>query len=363
MNVQSGPAGASSAKLTPRPPLWLFGWWAAGRVIVLVTALSTATAIRFRDSDGSWYREVARSGYLVVAGRWSDTAFFPFYPILLRAVHALGVGWDVVGPLVSNLALLFGLGLFYLLTRELFDADLARRAATYLAIFPLGYVFSMTYPESVVLVLVAAAPLAALRRRWWLAAICAAAATLARPEGIFIALPLAGIAWKQRRSLTNVQGGAALAAVLAPFAALASFSFYLGTIVHDPLAWSHAQSAWGRQFRISGAVQAFAHLPAALTQNPWLARDLACFFLYLGLLYAASRLGTPITWLAAAAAVVVLPVFTGTFQSLSRFGLLAPPLFWGLASLGKNPTANRALQAGSLLLLIVGTISVAYAFP
>lgn len=362
MNVHPSPAAAIRAKLTRRPPLWFFAWWAAGRVVVLVTALST-TAIRFDDSDGSWYRMVARSGYLVVAGRWSDTAFFPFYPIVLRLVHAVGVNWSVVGQLVSNLAFLVGLGFFYLLTRELFDADLARRAATYLAIFPLGYVFSMVYPESIVLVLLAAAPLAALRRHWWLAALCAAAATLARPEGLFVVLPLAGIAWKQRRALSTVQGGAALAAVLAPFAALVSLSFYLGSVVHDPLAWSHAERAWGRQLRVSGIVRAFTNLPSALTHNPWLIRDLACFFLYIGLLYAAFRLGTPTTWLAAAVAIVVLPAFTGTFQSLSRFGLLAPPLFWGLAWLGRAPRVNRALQAGSLLLLGVGTLSIAYLFP
>ena len=63
----------------------------------------------------------------------------------------------------------------------------------------------MTYPESVVLVLMMAAPLAALRRRWWLAAFCAGAAALARPEGLFLFLPLAAIAWRQRQSLSPAQ--------------------------------------------------------------------------------------------------------------------------------------------------------------
>jgi hypothetical protein len=332
-------------------------------VVVLVTAQLSASTFRFGHADGTWYRSVARSGYVVVAGHTSDPAFFPLYPILLRGVHALGVPWDVVGPLLSNVAFLVGLGLFYLLTRELFEANLARRAATYLAIFPLGYVFSMAYPESVVLVLIVAAPLAALRRRWWLAAFCAAAATLGRPEALFIALPLAGIAWKQQRSLSTAQGGAALTAVLAPFAALASYSFYLDTILDDPLAWSHAQHGWGRQFRITGVPHAFVHLSAALAHDPSLARDVASFFLYLGLLYAAWRVGTPPTWLAAAAIVVILPLFTGTFQSISRFGLLALPLYWGLASMGKNPKVNRALQTTLLLLLAAGTISIAYLFP
>ena len=221
----------------------------------------------------------------------------------------------------------------------------------------------MTYPESLVLVLITAAPLAALRRRWWLAAICAAAATLTRPEAVLLALPLAAIAWKQRRSLSTPEGGAALAAVLAPLAGIASYALYLDTTLHDPLAWSSAEYGWGRRFRISGAFHAFARLPATLAHNPWLTRDVLSFFFYLGLLYAAWRLRTPAAWLGAAAAIVILPLFSGSFQSLSRFGLLGLPVFWGLAAVGARPRVDRAVRACSIILLIAGTISIAYAWP
>ena len=282
---------------------------------------------------------------------------------MLRAVHAAGVGWGVAGPLLSNAALLAGLALFYALTREIFSDPFARRATTYLAIFPLGYVFSMAYPESVVLVLLTAAPLAALRRHWWLAAVCAGAAALARPEGLFLLVPLGGIAWQQRASLTPVQRGAALAAVLAPPAALVSYSLYLARVLHDPLAWSEAERAWGRRWRITGIFRAFEHIPAVVGHHPWLVRDVICFFGYLGLLYAARRVGTPLAWLAAGFAIVVLPVFTGAFDSIGRFGLLAPPLFWGLAGLTKDVRAERAVRVLCLALLVVGTVSLAYVFP
>jgi hypothetical protein len=345
------------------PPGWLFGWWALGRVVAIVTALAVNPSVWTLDRwDGRWYRMVARGGYLLVPGRQSDPAFFPLYPILLRTLHAAGLGWGIAGPLLSNLALLLGLGLFYLLSREIFSEQLARRATIYLAIFPLSYVFSMTYPESVVLVLLAAAPLAALRRHWWLAMACAGAAALARPEGLFLVFPLAGIAWQQRQSLSPAGRGAALGAVLAPVAALASYSLYLAAVLHDPLAWSQAERAWGRAFRISGAYEAFARLPAVLGQNPWLVRDVVFFFLYLGLLYAARRAGTPLPWLAAAAAIVVLPIFTGAFDSIGRFGLLAPPLFWGLAGLTRGES-ERIVRTVMLVLLVLGTASLAYVFP
>jgi hypothetical protein len=180
---------------------------------------------------------------------------------------------------------------------------------------------------------------------------------------LFLALPLAGIAWNQRQSLSPARRGAALAALLAPVGALLSYSLYLAAVLHDPLAWTQAERAWGRRFRIDGAYRAFAHLPGALGQNPWLVRDVVFFFLYLALLYAAWRVGTPLVWLAAAAAIVVVPIFTGAFDSIARFGLLAPPLFWGLAGLTGNPRTERIVRSLSLVLLVVATASLAYVFP
>ncbi len=363
MTVPPTTITASRGLALSPPPRWLLGWWGVGRILAIGTAFALRPSVWILDRwDGWWYRMVARGGYLLIPGRQSDPAFFPLYPIMLRILHAAGLGWGVAGPLLSNLALLLGLGLFYALTREIFSEPLARRATIYLAIFPLSYVFSMSYPESVVLVFLAAAPLAAFRRRWWLAALCAGAAALARPEGLFLVFPLAAIAWQQWGGLTPTRRGAALAAVLAPPAALASFSLYLANVLHDPFAWSEAERAWGRSFRIAGAFHALEHLPA-IANSPWLARDAVCFFLYLALLYAAWRVGTPYAWLAAGAAVVILPVFTGSFASIGRFGLLAPAPFWGLASLTSDARADRLVRALLLVLLVGGTASLLYVFP
>lgn len=359
-----GSSTAPRALAFPTPPRWLLGWWGLGRLVAIATALALKPSVWTLDRwDGRWYRMVARGGYLLVPGRQSDPAFFPLYPILLRILHSAGLGWGMAGPLLSNLAFLLGLGLFYLLSREIFSEPLARRATIYLAIFPLSYVFSMSYPESVVLVLLAAAPLAALRGRWWLAMFCAGAAALARPEGLFLVFPLAAIAWEQRESLSPAIRGVALGAVLAPVAALSSYSLYLATVLQDPLAWTQAERAWGREFRISGAYEAFTRLPATVGHTPWLVRDVVFFFLYLGLLYAAHRAGTPLAWLAAAAGIVVLPIFTGAFDSIARFGLLAPPLFWGLAGLTRSRRSEHLTRSLLLALLVLGTASLPYVFP
>ncbi|HZR94797.1 MAG TPA: hypothetical protein VFA56_03835 [Gaiellaceae bacterium] len=350
------------------------GWWAAGRAGVFAGAAALHVfgprGYVGRDEhahlfgvlaswDGRWYRLVAEHGYLFERGRQSDPAFFPLYPILMRLCHGAGLGYATAGTLLANGAFLAALFVFAALTRELFDERFAQRAVAYLAVFPSGLAFSMTYPESLVLLAVTGAALAAMRGRWGLAASLAAAAALGRPEALFVSLPLAGIAARSRGNR-----GLAAAAALAPFGALGGFALYLGVRLHDPLAWTHAEHAWGRRFTPLGFVRAFDGLPHAFDGNAWVVRDVAFCAVYLVLLAAAARAGTPRAWLAAGAAVVVLPLFSGSFVSLARFGLLAPAVVWGLAALGEGGRARgAAIGAVSLVLLAASTASLPYVFP
>src|SRR5207245_1648966 len=87
--------------------------------------------------DGRWYRTVVERGYLLLPGRQSDPAFFPLLPVLERTLHVVGLPFSVAGVVLANLGFLVGLLALYELGRELLPEQDARRAATYLAIFPL----------------------------------------------------------------------------------------------------------------------------------------------------------------------------------------------------------------------------------
>ena len=313
--------------------------------------------------DGRWYRMVAASGYLLVPGRQSDPAFFPLFPVIVRAGHGLGLGYSTSGLLLANVGFLAALAAFYALSEELLDETVARRATVYLAVFPFGYAFSMEYPESIVLALIALAALAGLRGRWGIAAACAGAAALARPEGLFVALPLLAIAWRQRHILTPARRGLALGAILAPAAAIASFSLYLGHTLGDPMAWSQAQRAWGRHFSPLGVVNAVEGLGRAFAHDAWIARDVVAVVLYLALLAAAARAHVPWPWLVSGAAIVVLPLFSGSFDSVGRFGLLAPAAFWGLGALGRDPRVHRLILVSSVPLLAAAIVTLPLHFP
>src|SRR5581483_1976286 len=183
----------------------IFVWWAGSRLLIFITVLLLTwlrtphgffSADAFEGPlrplgswDGRWYQAIAERGYFLVPGQQSDPAFFPLYSVILHALHAIGLPLLAAGVLFSNAMLLIGMLAVDQLGRSFLPRSEARRAAIYIGIFPLSYVFSMLYPQSLVLAATAIAAVAALHRRWTLAIAAAAVAGLTRPEGIFLALP------------------------------------------------------------------------------------------------------------------------------------------------------------------------------
>jgi hypothetical protein len=360
------------------PAREIVAWWVASRAIVLACVATLHWAdlpkgyLHHETSsvfgaltawDGRWYDQIARNGYLLVPGRQSDTAFFPFYPILLRLVSRLGLSYAAAGVVLSNLLLLAGLLVFYRLGRQFLPERDARRATIFAAIAPMGFAFSMVYPESLVFAGLAAAGLAALRGRWLLCAALAAAVTLARPQGALVVIPIAAAAKRAWPTLAPRARGLAAGAIAAPLAALVSVPLYTADILGSPFAWSRAERAWGRSFRWDGFVNAFGQLPARNGTDHWILRDALFCLAYLLLLAVALRAGVPRAWILAGGLMVLLPVETGSFISVARFGLLALPVFWGLAVLGRRSAVDWTLRVTCIALLAFLTLTMPLIFP
>jgi Dolichyl-phosphate-mannose-protein mannosyltransferase len=357
----------------------VLAWWAGSRAVVFGSALVLhlmreprgyfGPAI-FRPLfgpleawDGIWYRLIAVHGYLLVPGRQSDPAFFPLYPLLLKLVGATGIPIALAGLLLSNVLFLAALLAFDALSGELFDRELARRATLLLAVFPTTYVCSMVYPESLVLLAYALTGLFAVRGRWGACAIAAAVAALARPEGVLLALPILGCLVAQWRSLAPEQRGRGVGALLAGPAAALSYPLYLGWALHDPLAWSKAQTAWGRSFRLDGLYHAVTGITHELASQAWPYRDVLACLLALVLLGLARRAGVPWGWIALGVATVLLPLGSGSFESDARFALPALPIYWTLARLSRSRRVFSPVAAASLVLLAAGTVTLPLVFP
>ncbi len=72
--------------------------------------------------DSYWYLDIAQHGYQFTPDFPSNAAFYPLYPMAMRAVHGvLGMhgkndGWIIAGLIVSNVALVVALIYLRLLT-------------------------------------------------------------------------------------------------------------------------------------------------------------------------------------------------------------------------------------------------------
>src|SRR6478672_10587855 len=123
--------------------------WPHGKVPA--HAASTAHTLSILSYwDGVWYRTIAEQGYLLIPGRQSDPAFFPLFPIVLRALQGLGLSFLTTGILVANGAFVIGIVAFYELSKRVVPSEVARTSAMLAAFFPMSFVFSQTYPDTLV---------------------------------------------------------------------------------------------------------------------------------------------------------------------------------------------------------------------
>ncbi len=203
----------------------------------------------FAAWDSGWYFDIAKRGYYFHESQQSSVAFFPLYPMLMRAVAWPFGGTDraiwLAGIGISWAAFVLALIVLHRFTERVFGSrEAARRAVIYLAIFPFAMFFTRVYTESVFLLTTVLAISRAYDRRWVQAGLWGALATLCRPNGILIGLPLALMALDlQGKPLLRTLAGRAAALLPVPLA-LAGYSFYVYTLSGDPLGWLSAQANW-----------------------------------------------------------------------------------------------------------------------
>ena len=125
----------------------------------------------FAAWDSGWYFDIAKNGYRYSADGQSAIAFFPLYPLAMRAVAWTLGGSDrafwLAGILISCVAFTCALIALHRFTMRMFgDREVARRAVLYLAIFPFSFFFSRVYTESLFLLASVVAIASADEGRW-----------------------------------------------------------------------------------------------------------------------------------------------------------------------------------------------------
>jgi hypothetical protein len=213
--------------------------------------------------DSAWYLVIARYGYRPDLGHFTAarTAFFPLYPLGVRAVSWLGSPPVLAGVLISLGALALALyGIHRLAALELGSLDAARLAVLATAFAPMAFFLSAVYSESLYLALSVGVFWSAREGRWGLAGLLGGLAAATRSTGLVLLLPaLALYLYGPRRDRAPDRDGAhrllpryrvrADVAWLALIPiSVALFSLWLGLSGGDALAPFHSQQIWGRHF-------------------------------------------------------------------------------------------------------------------
>ena len=285
--------------------------------------------------DAWQYRQIAKEGY----DRSSRDAFFPLFPMLTRA---MGADFPLAGLIISNVALLLALWLLGAVAMHSGGtADDAGRAVFYLAFFPTSYFLSLPVTEGLFLALTLAATLLALRGRWLGAGVMGGLATATRLAGILL-VPLLLIIFLRRDDRPRAR---LLWLALVPCGLLA-FMAHLYRVTGDAFAFVHAQAQFGRTFSWH-ALTAQLHM----FSEPWnlVAVNVAAAAL---LVMAGLQLLVRREWAFGLYTVgsALLPLASGSFQSMARYAAVAFPLFLWLAARGRKPAWDRVIFAVSAVL-------------
>ena len=304
-----------------------------------------AIVLTVMNGDTWWYRSIAVSGYerRPFAPGPANWAFFPLYPLTVRL---LGGDFALSGMLVSHAALLGALLLLAPLTLACGGTEEdAARACFYLAFFPTAYFLSLPLPESLFLFLTVGAFAAAYRDRWWLAGLLGALATATRPAGGLLLPALALLAiergvWRR-----------ALAWLLPIPLGAAAFMLHLHRLTGNAFAFKGAQENWHRHASAPWTpLVDFLRHPGTLGE-PW-------NLLVLNFAAALLILSAALWWLARrqwslgayALLSLLLPLASGSLQSMARYAAVVFPLFIAMAFLGRRAAVDRAIVAVSIAL-------------
>jgi len=137
--------------------------------------------------DGVFYLSIADHSYNSAA----ISAFFPFYPLTIKAVGVVTGSSLIAGIAISLTSFAVALYLLHRLVTLELGAEHARTAVLVLAFFPTSLFFSAVYPEALLLALTIGAVYAARTGHWAWAGILGALSAATHNAGILVAIPIA----------------------------------------------------------------------------------------------------------------------------------------------------------------------------
>jgi hypothetical protein len=201
--------------------------------------------------DSGWYAAIAEGGYGYIPGRQSTIAFFPAYPLAMRAVALVTGNAFVAGFVVTVASGAAAAHLFFGWLRRRVDRPTAWAGLGALLLYPYAFfLYGAVYPTAFFLLALVGAFVLLEHDRPWLAGLVGAVATAAWPSGIVLVVGLAVRALERRRlhdAAAQARPWWRDAGVLLSGLGLVAFCVYQWRRFGDPFTFISAQEAWDQE--------------------------------------------------------------------------------------------------------------------
>lgn len=300
--------------------------------------------------DSGWYLNITFNGLKAGEG-YSNLAFFPLYPFLIRASNYFLFDFQghrttfvLVGVIFSNLAFLGALLILRkILLRVGFSEAFARGTLWLLLIHPLSFFFSAIYTESIFLFLVLATVWFCLERRWLLCAVTAALLMVSRPLAQLVVIPIAISYLLQNKG--HIRWRDVLSFTLVPLV-LFGYIWTLYLLSGDWLMFINSHNAWGHQ--PSTPWDLLTHIEPHTPIMSYV--NISMVILVTALLLLALRRHPLKEWSLFGLFLVITPLFLGVSQSLGRYTITAFTAMIALQGLLQDrPNLERLVTYGMLV--------------
>ena len=315
--------------------------------------------------DSGWYKHIAEEGYSYTPGEQSSVAFFPVYPLAIRAVEVLGPNVYQAGVLVTLLCGPLALMLFLRWARFRVEEPLALQAALLLALYPFTFfLYGVMYSDALFLLLVVGAFLLLEKGHLGPAVLLGVVATAARPVAPAVVLGLLArrLEWKREQgerwtALDFLPVLSALGFVL--------YMLYLDQRFDAPFAFVEAQAAWGQEqgWRSWLKLSWFKTVFSPDSNRETIVRLCVHALLTLGALALVWPTFRKLGWgygVYCAVLVGIPTVSTKDFMGMGRYLISAFPLFLTLALLlREHPRVRHGLLAVGAVSLVFLTAAFA----
>lgn len=302
----------------------------------------------FGNFDGVHYLGIAKHAY---AAQFTQ-AFFPLYPILIKAVSFITLGNLLIAALlVSNLSFLFGLLLFYKLIKKTYSESTAFWSSIFLLAFPTSFYFGAIYTEGLFFLLIVGCFYLQEIKKPFIAAIVGSLASFTRLIGALLSLSFIS---KDPRKL--------IYAAIVPVG-LFVYMIYLGVVFKNPLYFLTSQTIFGQNRETESIVL----LPQVLFRYLKILTTVQGQGFYVALFELSSTIFALVmlaiafkkikhSWVIFGLASVLLPTLTGTLASMPRYIIIAFPMYIVLSKIKNTILKTLIIVAFTL----IGTVALIY---